>query len=227
MVGVTGLEPATSRPPAVRASQTAPHPEFPLKIIIHYNKLSMSHPNSGKKEKRYQNPEYLLWVDLEMTGLNPQKDKILEVAAIITNWDFEPLDSLDLIIHHPDETLENMNDWCKKQFKLNGLTEAVRASKITQDEAENQLLSLIDKYFAEDIPVVLAGNSIHADRAFIAEHLKKVEDRLHYRMLDVSSFKIVFQNKYKKMFVKGESHRALDDIKESIAELKFYLRDKK
>ena len=81
----------------------------------------------------------------------------------------------------------------------------------------------ISEYFSEDVPVILAGNSIHADRAFIAKHLPKLEAKLHYRRLDVSSFKIVYQNKFKKLFKKSESHRALDDIKESIAELKFYL----
>jgi oligoribonuclease len=183
----------------------------------------MAHPNSNIKDKTYQNPQYLLWIDLEMTGLDPQSDQILEIAAIITDWDFNYFDSLDVTIYRSEETLAGMNDWCKKQFKLNGLTEAVRTSTSVQSEAEDQILNLIDKYFGDDIPVLLAGNSIHSDRAFITQHLKRLEDRLHYRMLDVSSFKVVFQTKYRRVFAKGESHRALDDIKESIAELKFYL----
>jgi oligoribonuclease len=183
----------------------------------------MPHPNANIKDKAYQNSNYLLWLDLEMTGLNSNKDKIIELAAIITDWDFNYIDSLDLIIHRSESVLANMNDWCQKQFKLNGLTEAVRKSTITQNQAEDEIIALINKHFEKNIPVLLAGNSIHSDRAFITQHLKRLEDRLHYRMLDVSSFKVVFQTKYRRVFAKGESHRALDDIKESIAELKFYL----
>jgi oligoribonuclease len=183
----------------------------------------MAHPNSNQKGTKYQNPAHLLWVDLEMTGLDASKDSILEIAAIITDWDFNILDSYEAVVHQTDQILSGMNDWCKNQFKLNGLTERVRQSNIGLKDAQDATLSLISKYFGDDIPVLLAGNSIHSDRAFIAQHLKRLEDRLHYRMLDVSSFKVVFQTKYRRVFAKGESHRALDDIKESIAELKFYL----
>ncbi len=183
----------------------------------------MAHPNSNQKGTKYQNPAHLLWVDLEMTGLDASKDSILEIAAIITDWDFNILDSYEAVVHQTDQILSGMNDWCKNQFKLNGLTERVRQSNIGLKDVENATLSLISKYFTDDMPVILAGNSIHADRGFIVKHLPELEEKLHYRMLDVSSFKIVYQNKYKKMFTKGESHRALDDIKESIAELKFYL----
>jgi oligoribonuclease len=183
----------------------------------------MSHPNSNLKDSKFQNPAHLLWVDLEMTGLNADQDQILEVAAIITDWDFNILKSYEVVVHQDDEVLANMNDWCKNQFKLNGLTERVSQSTTGIEDAENALLNLISEYFSEDVPVILAGNSIHADRGFIIKHLPELEAKLHYRMLDVSSFKIVYQNKFKKLFKKGESHRALDDIKESIAELKFYL----
>ena len=224
---MTGLEPATSRPPAVRASQTAPHPDLSNSVlytlyIIHYT-FTMSHPNSNLKDSKFQNPSHLLWIDLEMTGLDPNADSILEIAAIITDWDFNILKSYEVVVHQDDEVLANMNAWCKNQFKLNGLTERVRQSTAGIKDAEKALLSLISEYFSEDVPVILAGNSIHADRGFIIKHLPELEAKLHYRMLDVSSFKIVYQNKFKKLFKKGESHRALDDIKESIAELKFYL----
>ena len=183
----------------------------------------MAHPNSNLKEPKYQNCPYLLWIDLEMTGLDPASDSILEIAAIITDWDFKVLDSYEVVIHQIDDVLAGMNDWCKKQFKLNGLTERVRESEISQDAAEQAVLNLIAKYIPSDIPVILAGNSIHADRGFIVRHLPELEAKLHYRMLDVSSFKIIYQKKYKKMFKKAKGHRALDDIKESINELKFYL----
>ena len=184
----------------------------------------MPHKNSNLKDAQYQNPPYLLWVDLEMTGLDSSRDSILEVAAIVTDWDFKILDQYEAIIHQPESVIDNMNDWCKNQFKLNGLTEKVRSSNLSLSQAESELIEMLNKYFNQNQPIILAGNSVHADRAFIIRYMPKLEQRLHYRMLDVSSFKVVFQNKYHKLFKKGESHRALDDIKESIAELKFYLR---
>ena len=119
-----------------------------------------------------------------------------------------------------------MNDWCQETFTKNGLFKKIRKSKITKKLAEERFLKFIDKYFEKDTPIIIAGNSIHQDRKFIFKHLKKIEKRLHYRMLDVTSFGILFKNKYDKSLKRETeaTHLALDDVKESIKELEFYTK---
>lgn len=166
----------------------------------------------------------LLWVDLEMTGLNPKKDKILEIAAIVTDWNFNELATYEAVIHHKERVLKKMDPWCIKQHGASGLTDKVRESKITSHQVEVELLAFINKNFSPKLPVLLAGNSIHFDRQFIVEHWSKVNQRLHYRMLDVTAWKVVFEGKYRHKFTnKAEDHRALNDIRGSIEELKYYL----
>lgn len=177
---------------------------------------------SQKVSKDYI-PRKLLWIDLEMTGLDAGQDKIIELAVIVTDFNFKEIDSLEITIHQPETVLEQSNDWVKEHFEKNGLFDAVRSSNISSKEAEKQLVGLIDKHFSNDYRAVLAGNSIHQDRLFIFASWPEVAKRLHYRQLDVSSFKLMAQGKYGKFFEKRETHRALDDIRESIAELKYYL----
>jgi oligoribonuclease len=165
----------------------------------------------------------LLWVDLEMTGLDPQKNKIIEVAAIATDWNFKEYATFESVIHQPPTVLEHMDAWCKTQHGASGLTERVKASKMTEAEAEKLLIGLIDAHFNGDKPVILAGNSIHMDRRFIIEAWPKLDKKLHYRMLDVSAWKVVFEGKYRKKFAKPENHRALEDIRGSMEELKYYM----
>jgi oligoribonuclease len=166
----------------------------------------------------------ILWVDLEMTGLDAQKDTILEVAAIVTDWEFNELATFERVIHQSDHVLETMNEWCVTQHGASGLTERVRESDVSSEQVEEQLLAFIDEHFEFDKPVLLAGNSIHMDRRFITALWPKLDERLHYRMLDVSAWKVVFESKYKKRFAKPEEHRALGDIRGSIMELKYYLQ---
>lgn len=168
-------------------------------------------------------PKHILWVDLEMTGLAPGHDVILEAAAIVTDWDFKEIATYETVIHHSDTVLETMNEWCIEQHGASGLTERVRQSEVTSKQAEDGLLAFIDKHFDDGL-VLLAGNSIHMDRRFIAAEWPRLDARLHYRMLDVTSWKVVFENKYKKKFAKPEDHRALGDIRGSIEELKYYLK---
>ena len=167
--------------------------------------------------------KHILWVDLEMTGLDANKDVILEVAAIVTDWNFTEIATYETVIHQSDKVLEHMNPWCVAQHGASGLTERSRQSAINQKQAETQLLAFIDKHFKKDTPVLLAGNSIHMDRRFIVAQWPRLDAKLHYRMLDVSAWKVVFEGKFKKKFAKPEEHRALGDIRGSIEELKYYL----
>lgn len=163
----------------------------------------------------------LLWVDLEMTGLNPLTDRILEVAAIVTDFDFNELDVYESVIYQPPEILATMDEWCVSTHTASGLIDRVQAAP-NEQHVVNEFAQFIVKNFGAE-PAVLSGNSIHQDRLFIRQWWPVVEQRLHYRMLDVSSWKIIMQSKYHKVFGKHENHRALEDVRESIAELKFYL----
>jgi len=165
----------------------------------------------------------LLWMDLEMTGLEPRVDHILEVAVIVTDWDFTEYTTYEAIIHQSDAVIEGMSEFSRVQHGASGLTDAVRGSALSLAEAEEMLVKLIDEQFAPTDKVILAGNSIHQDRRFIRKYWPKLEARLHYRMLDVSAWKVVFEGKYRVKFTKPEDHRALNDIRGSIQELQFYL----
>lgn len=165
----------------------------------------------------------LLWVDLEMTGLDPVKDKILEVAAVATDWNFKEYATFETVIHQPPKVLAGMDEWCTAQHGASGLTERVENSQMSEAQAEQLLVELVDAHFKKDEPVLLAGNSIHMDRRFIVQHWPSLDKKLHYRMLDVSAWKVVFEGKYRKRFVKPEKHRALEDIRGSITELEYYL----
>src|SRR5690606_23095935 len=167
-------------------------------------------------------PTKLLWVDLEMTGLDPDKDVILEVAAEVTDFEFKTLASYEALIKHPDEVLDNMGEWTKKQHGESGLTERVRTQGRPEDEVKHELVGFIRAQFGDE-PAILAGNSIHNDRIFIKRWWPEVDALLHYRMLDVTSLKILMQGKYGYEFEKNDAHRAFDDIQASIAELQHYL----
>ncbi len=162
------------------------------------------------------------WVDLEMTGLDEKVDQILEVAVIVTDADFTPIEELHRIIYQPPHVLDAMNDWCKKTHGESGLTAAC-ATGTPLAQVEQELLALVARHFSEKERVVLCGNSVGNDLRFMLAHLPTLAPRLHYRVIDVSSFKEVFRDKFGVKFAKGEKHRAVDDILESIAELKHYL----
>lgn len=166
-------------------------------------------------------PTKLLWMDLEMTGLEPEKHRIIEVAAIITDWDFDELANFGAVIHQPPSVLADMSQWAHEHHKQSGLLDKV-AEAASEDEVEAQICGLVKAHFGDE-PALLAGNSIHQDRQFIRRWWPKLERQLHYRMLDVSAWKVVMQGKYNLPYVKKDAHRALDDIRESIAELQFYL----
>ena len=164
----------------------------------------------------------LLWVDLEMTGLNTTKDVILEVAAEVTDFDFKTLASYEAAISQPEEKMKLMDDWCLNQHTASGLLERIKTEGRAEKEVIHELVGFIKAEFGEE-PAVLAGNSIHNDRNFIKTWWPEVDSLLHYRMMDVSSLKILMQAKYGVIFKKKETHRAFDDIQASIAELQHYL----
>ncbi len=165
----------------------------------------------------------LLWVDLEMTGLEPEKDKILEVAAIATDIDLNEVARYEAVVKVDDELIKKRmvgEFWEKNKKSRDALIEQNKNGKPVQ-EIEKELLEFIDKNCAKEL--YLAGNSIHQDRKFIEKEMPELNKHLHYRMLDVSAWKIYFENALKKKFTKPENHRALDDINGSIEELKWYL----
>jgi oligoribonuclease len=167
-------------------------------------------------------PTKLLWVDLEMTGLEVSKDVIIEVAYEVTDFEFKTLASYEAVITHPDGVLDDMNDWSKVQHKASGLTERIKKEGREEKAVVHELVGFIKAQFGNE-PAILAGNSIHNDRSFIRQHWPEVDELLHYRMLDVTSFKILMQAKYGVNFGKKEVHRAFDDIQASIAELQYYI----
>ncbi len=167
-------------------------------------------------------PTKLLWVDLEMTGLDAHKDVILEVAIEVTDWNFKTLASYEAIIHHPDSVLERSNEWAKAQHAKSGLAERVRTIGRAERDVVHELVGFIQAQFGDE-PAVMAGNSIHNDRNFVKRWWPEVDELLHYRMLDVSAWKVLMQAKHNVQFEKKEVHRAFDDIQASIAELQYYL----
>ncbi len=169
----------------------------------------------------------LVWIDCEMTGLDTTNDKLIEIAALVTDSDLNVLgEGVDIVIHADDEALANMPDVVTKMHAASGLTEEVRASTVTLAEAEEQVLDYIRRHVTTAGQVPLAGNSIATDRAFLARDMPKLDTYLHYRMVDVSSIKELCRRWYPKIYfgqpAKGLSHRALADIRESIQELKYY-----
>lgn len=173
-------------------------------------------------------PQKILWIDLEMTGLDPVADEILEVAAIVTDWEFQELASYEGVVRHDATKLQrllgrNAAFWNEHPEARRGL-EAQNERGEALTAVEDKLLSLIDEHMAGEVRVLLAGNSVHQDRRFIDQWWPRLSARLHYRLLDVSAWKVVFEGKYGKKFAKPEAHRALEDIRGSIQELRYYLK---
>lgn len=170
-------------------------------------------------------PTRLLWVDLEMTGLRPEVDVIQEIAAVITDFEFTEIARYNAVIRQPRELVERLmleNPWFLE--RETNRQQFLEAAEMGQQGyvVEGELIDMIGMYFGEE-PVILAGNSIHNDRKFIARYWPELESKLHYRMLDVSAWKVWMQGAYGVEYAKKETHRATDDIEESIAELKYYL----
>lgn len=166
--------------------------------------------------------KHLFWIDLEMTGLDENRDHVLEVAVMITDIELNPVAEYERVVFQPQEIVDEMNDWCKDHHGKSGLTAAIPNGKPI-DEVENDLLELSKKYFNHDERIVLVGNSVGNDRRFIDKYMPRFAAKLHYRLVDVSSFKEIYRDRYGIKFEKKNAHRALGDITESINELKHYL----
>ncbi len=191
---------------------------------------------SGKKvhiyslnNQRYLNmaksKKNLIWIDLEMTGLDTDNDYIIEIATIVTDGELNILAEGPMIaIHQPDEILEAMDEWNTRQHGGSGLTERVRNTRVTEAEAEQQTLDFLKQYVPAGVSP-MCGNSICQDRRFMARIMPELEAYFHYRNLDVSSLKELARRwapKVEKSFKKKSSHLAMDDVKDSIRELQHY-----
>ena len=165
--------------------------------------------------------EKLLWLDMEMTGLDVSKERIIEVAAIVTDKNFNELDQYESVVFQEPIFIESMDEWNTKQHNQSGLVAKIPLAP-KEKEVESQLCQLIAHHFKKN-PAILCGNSIGQDRKFIDCYMPELSNKLHYRMLDVTSWKIIMENWYHFEFKKKDNHRALDDIRESIEELKFYM----
>ena len=172
-----------------------------------------------------QNANNLCWIDMEMTGLNPETDRIIEVAVIITDSDLNVLTQSEVYaVHQSDEILDAMDEWCTATHGRTGLTERVRQSHYTEAEVEQKLLGFIAEWIPEKASP-MCGNSVHQDRRFMQKYMPRLEAWFHYRNLDVSTLKELAKRWHPtlaKGVVKRGSHKALDDILESIEEMRYY-----
>ncbi|EHR62659.1 oligoribonuclease [Saccharomonospora cyanea] len=171
----------------------------------------------------------LVWIDCEMTGLDLAKDALIEIAVLVTDAELNVLgEGVDLVIHADDEALANMPDVVRDMHARSGLTEEVRRSTMTLEEAEQRALAYVREHVPDPQTAPLAGNSIATDRGFIARDMPALDSHLHYRMVDVSSVKELVRRWYPRVYYakpeKGLAHRALADIRESIGELRYYRR---
>ncbi len=171
------------------------------------------------------NSSNLIWIDLEMTGLNPEKDRIIEIATVVTDSQLNVIaEGPVFAIHQPTELLQGMDSWNTKQHNSSGLVARVKASTVTEAEAEAKTLEFLQKYVAEG-KSPMCGNSVHQDRRFLVRYMPMLEKYFHYRLLDVSTLKELAQRWAPQIYAglqKESKHLALADIQESIEELKYY-----
>jgi oligoribonuclease len=173
----------------------------------------------------------LIWMDLEMTGLDPERHVIVEIATLVTDDDLNIVaEGPDLVIYQPDEALSEMDDFVTNMHTTSGLLELIKASTVSHDDAMQQTLDFIKLHSPEPMKIPLCGNSIRTDRTFLAKYMPDIENWLHYRCVDVSTVKELVKRwnpglEHARPKSEGITHRAMDDIRDSVAELKFY-RDK-
>lgn len=180
-------------------------------------------PNQIAKNDR------IVWADCEMTGLDPDRHVLVEIAVVVTDADLTPLDDgIDIVIHASEDDLAGMDDFVTRMHADSGLTEQIRESPVSVADAEAQVVEYLKRYVPVSGAAPLAGNSIASDRKFISQYMPDLDAFLHYRMIDVSSIKELARRWYPRAYSnqpdKGMQHRALADIRESIRELDYYRR---
>lgn len=167
----------------------------------------------------------LIWIDLEMTGLDPETHKVIEIATIVTDSELNILaEGPVLAIHQPEEELAKMDEWCTTTHTGSGLVDRVRASKVTEQDAVRQTIKFLEQWLPKGVSPI-CGNSVGQDRRFLYKHMPELETYFHYRYIDVSTLKELTRRWKPEVldgFSKTGSHLALDDIRESITELKYY-----
>ncbi len=169
----------------------------------------------------------LAWMDLEMTGLDPDRHVIVEIATLLTNDNLELIaEGPDLVVHQPSTAMTEMDDFVRKMHTKSGLLPEIESSTISLEDAASQTMAFLREHIKEPRTVPLCGNSIGTDRRFLAKYTPEIEEFLHYRSVDVSTIKELSRRWYPAVLAnapeKALGHRALDDIRESVAELAYY-----
>jgi oligoribonuclease len=172
-----------------------------------------------------QDQNALIWIDMEMSGLNPETDRVLEIAIVITDAQLNTVaEAPVLVVHQPDAVLDAMDNWNKSTHKKSGLIDRVKASVLTEAEVEAQMIAFLVQHVPKGVSPI-CGNSVHQDRRFLVKYLPKLDDYFHYRLIDVSTLKELARRWKPEVLagmVKHGKHEALADIHESIAELRYY-----
>ena len=172
-----------------------------------------------------QDPDALIWIDMEMSGLNPETDRVLEIAIVITDAQLNVVaEAPVLVVHQPDAVLDAMDNWNKSTHKKSGLIDRVRASTLTEAQAEDRMIDFLAQYVPSGTSPV-CGNSVHQDRRFLVRYLPRLDAWFHYRLIDVSTLKELARRWKPEVLngmVKHGRHEALADIHESIEELRYY-----
>ncbi|KAJ2718640.1 rna exonuclease [Coemansia sp. Benny D115] len=181
---------------------------------------------SAKTHTQAQTHPAIVWIDCEMTGLDLFNDTIIEIACVVTDGELNVLEKgKDIVIHQPKSVMDSMNEWCKEHHGRSGLTQSVLESTTTMEQAEQAVLELVKRHCPTPRTAILAGNSVHGDRVFLARCMPRLVEHLHYRIIDVSSVKELAKRWNAKVAdgtpKKKMAHRALDDILESIEELRY------
>jgi len=172
-----------------------------------------------------QDPNALIWIDMEMSGLNPETDRVLEVAIVITDAQLNIVTEAPvLVVHQPDAVLDAMDNWNKSTHKKSGLIDRVRASTLTEADVEEQMIAFLSQHVPSGVSPI-CGNSVHQDRRFLVRYLPMLDAYFHYRLIDVSTLKELARRWKPEVLagmVKHGKHEALADIHESIEELRYY-----
>jgi oligoribonuclease len=172
-----------------------------------------------------QDPNALIWIDMEMSGLNPETDRVLEVAIVITDAQLNIVTEAPvLVVHQPDAVLDAMDNWNKSTHKKSGLIDRVRASTLTEADVEEQMIAFLSQHVPSGVSPI-CGNSVHQDRRFLVRYLPSLDAYFHYRLIDVSTLKELARRWKPEVLagmVKHGKHEALADIHESIEELRYY-----